>query len=146
MPVIYVATYLFQQMAISLMFSWWLAPLVSKEVKVEPSSLPPLLKLREDRCGEPVKLQQSSLVPQQRQNKHLAMFGCRAHDDHWPRWLREFITRSRLQHAREAVMGSFKQPRVFKPVDLEVIDQVYIAVWAQVEAREPVRDRKHEMS
>jgi hypothetical protein len=41
-------------------------------------------------------------------------------------------------------MGSFKQPRVFQPLDLEVIDLVYAAVWAQVEAREPFRDRKHD--
>jgi len=40
-------------------------------------------------------------------------------------------------------MGSFKQPgRVFGPMDLEVIDQVYKAVWAQVEALEPYRDRE----
>jgi hypothetical protein len=41
MRMLYVGTYLFQQMAISLMFSWWLAPLVSNEVRVQSS--PPLI-------------------------------------------------------------------------------------------------------
>ena len=35
-------------------------------------------------------------------------------------------------------MGSFK--RVFDPLDLEIIDRVYEAVWAYVEARQPHRD------
>jgi|SRR5680860_1284220 len=39
-------------------------------------------------------------------------------------------------------MGSFKQPRVFKPLDLEIFDRVYEAAWAQLEAREPFRDRE----
>jgi hypothetical protein len=30
---------------------------------------------------------------------------------------------------------------VFDPLDLEIIDRVYEAAWAQVEAREPSRDR-----
>ena len=38
-------------------------------------------------------------------------------------------------------MGSFQHPRVFHPLDLEIIDRVYEAAWAQVEAREPLRDR-----
>jgi hypothetical protein len=38
-------------------------------------------------------------------------------------------------------MGSFKRPRVFGPLDLEIIDRVYEAAWAQVEARDPFRDR-----
>jgi hypothetical protein len=37
-------------------------------------------------------------------------------------------------------MGSFKHPRVFDPLDLEIIDRVYEAAWAQVEARDPKRD------
>jgi hypothetical protein len=36
-------------------------------------------------------------------------------------------------------MGSFN--RVFDPLDLEIIDRVYEAVWAELEAREPFRDR-----
>jgi hypothetical protein len=39
-------------------------------------------------------------------------------------------------------MGSFSRPRVFDPLDLEIIDRVYEAAWAQLEAREPVRDRE----
>ena len=38
-------------------------------------------------------------------------------------------------------MRSFKRPRVFGPLDLEIIDRVYEAAWAQVEARDPFRDR-----
>src|SRR5262245_23686060 len=38
-------------------------------------------------------------------------------------------------------MGSFQQPRVFNSLDLEIIDCVYEAAWAQVEAREAFRDR-----
>lgn len=40
MPVVYIGMYLLQQMTIALMSSWWLAPLVSKEVKGQSS--PPL--------------------------------------------------------------------------------------------------------
>jgi hypothetical protein len=36
-------------------------------------------------------------------------------------------------------MDSFK--RTFDPLDLEIIDRVYEAAWAHVEAREPDRDR-----
>ena len=39
-------------------------------------------------------------------------------------------------------MGSFQHPRVFNSLDLEIIDRVYEAAWAQVEAREPFRDRQ----
>lgn len=38
-------------------------------------------------------------------------------------------------------MGPFKRPRVFLPLDLEIIDRVYEAAWAQIEARDPFRDR-----
>jgi hypothetical protein len=41
----------------------------------------------------------------------------------------------------EAAMGSFK-PEGFDPLDLEIIDRVYEAAWAQLEAREPFRDRE----
>jgi hypothetical protein len=41
-------------------------------------------------------------------------------------------------------MGSFKQARVFQPLDLEIIDHVYTAIWAQAEAREPFRDREND--
>jgi hypothetical protein len=34
-------------------------------------------------------------------------------------------------------MDSFKHPRAFDPLDLEIIDRVYEAAWAQVEARRP---------
>jgi len=39
-------------------------------------------------------------------------------------------------------MGSFKHPHAFDPLDLEIIDRVYEAAWAQVEARDPSRDRQ----
>ena len=31
-------------------------------------------------------------------------------------------------------MGSFRHPRVFDPLDLEIIDRVCEAAWAQLEA------------
>jgi hypothetical protein len=34
-----------------------------------------------------------------------------------------------------AEMGSFSHPRVFDPLDLEIIDRVCEAAWAQLEAR-----------
>jgi hypothetical protein len=37
-------------------------------------------------------------------------------------------------------MGSYRRPRVFDPLDLEIIDHVYEVAWAQLEAREPGRD------
>jgi len=39
-------------------------------------------------------------------------------------------------------MGSFNRPRAFHPLDLEIMDLVYEAAWAQLEAREPFRDRE----
>lgn len=41
-------------------------------------------------------------------------------------------------------MGSFRHPRVFDPLDLEIIDRVCEAAWAQLEAREPLRDREQD--
>ena len=41
-------------------------------------------------------------------------------------------------------MGSFKRPRVFHPLDLEIMDRVFEAAWAQIEAREPFRDRNED--
>jgi hypothetical protein len=41
-------------------------------------------------------------------------------------------------------MGSFKRPRAFDPLDLEIMDCVYKAAWAQLEAREPFRDRERD--
>jgi hypothetical protein len=38
-------------------------------------------------------------------------------------------------------MGSYKHPRVFHPLDLEIMDRVYEAAWAELEARDPFRDR-----
>jgi hypothetical protein len=37
-------------------------------------------------------------------------------------------------------MGSFRRPHAFDPLDLEIIDQVYEATWAQIEARYFRRD------
>jgi hypothetical protein len=39
-------------------------------------------------------------------------------------------------------MGSFKQPQVFLPLDLEIMDRVYEAAWAELEACDPFRDRE----
>jgi hypothetical protein len=39
-------------------------------------------------------------------------------------------------------MGTQNHPRVFDPLDLEVIDRVYRAAWARIEALEPLRDRE----
>jgi len=41
-------------------------------------------------------------------------------------------------------MGSFKNSGVFHPLDLEVIDCVYEAAWAKIEALEPFRDRQED--
>jgi hypothetical protein len=38
-------------------------------------------------------------------------------------------------------MGSFKHPRVFRALDLEILDRVYEVALAHLEAREPFRDR-----
>jgi hypothetical protein len=37
-------------------------------------------------------------------------------------------------------MGSLRRPRVFDPLDLEIIDRVYEAAWARVEANNFTRD------
>jgi hypothetical protein len=41
-------------------------------------------------------------------------------------------------------MGSYKHPQVFGPLDLEIIERVYDAAWAELEAREPFRDRERD--
>ena len=41
-------------------------------------------------------------------------------------------------------MGSFGHPRIFDPLDLEIIDRVCEAAWAQLEARDPFRDREQD--
>src|SRR5262245_12769087 len=41
-------------------------------------------------------------------------------------------------------MGSFKHLRAFNPLDLEIIDRVYEAAWAQVEASNQTRDTANE--
>ena len=37
-------------------------------------------------------------------------------------------------------MGSYKRPRVFDPLDVEIIDLFYEAALAQIAAREPLSD------
>jgi hypothetical protein len=37
-------------------------------------------------------------------------------------------------------MGFYKRPHAFTPLDLETIDLVYQAAWAQIIARDPFRD------
>jgi hypothetical protein len=39
-------------------------------------------------------------------------------------------------------MGPYDRPRVFDPLDLEIIDRVYETAWARIEALEPIRDRE----
>jgi hypothetical protein len=39
---------------------------------------------------------------------------------------------------------SSKYPRAFDPLDLEIIDRVYEAAWAQIEACEPRRDTEQD--
>ena len=39
-------------------------------------------------------------------------------------------------------MRFLKRRGVFDPLDLEIIDRVYETAWAQLEAREPLRDRE----
>jgi hypothetical protein len=41
-------------------------------------------------------------------------------------------------------MGSYQPPRVFDPLDLEIIDRVYETAWARLEAQEPFRDRERD--
>jgi hypothetical protein len=41
-------------------------------------------------------------------------------------------------------MGPFKRPCVFLPLDLEIIGLVHEAVWAQIEARDPFRNRNED--
>jgi hypothetical protein len=41
-------------------------------------------------------------------------------------------------------MGSLKPSRVFDPLDLEIMDCVYEAAWARVEALEPLRDTERD--
>ena len=41
-------------------------------------------------------------------------------------------------------MGSFQHPRAFHPLDLEIMDHVYEAAWAQLEARDPFRNQQHD--
>lgn len=41
-------------------------------------------------------------------------------------------------------MDSYNHPQVFGPLDLEIIDRVYDAAWAWLEAREPFRDRERD--
>ena len=41
-------------------------------------------------------------------------------------------------------MDSFRHPHSLQPLELEIIDYVYEAAWAQLEARDPFRDRDHD--
>jgi hypothetical protein len=42
-------------------------------------------------------------------------------------------------------MGSYKRPRVFDPLDLEIIDLVYEAALTQIAARDPLSDPTKEL-
>ena len=48
------------------------------------------------------------------------------------------IAETGLSVTVEVVMGAYKS--VFDPLDLEIIDRVYEAAWAQLQAREPSRN------
>jgi hypothetical protein len=37
-------------------------------------------------------------------------------------------------------MGSFKEPRLFDPFDLDILDRAYEAAWAKMVSRDPDRD------
>jgi hypothetical protein len=37
-------------------------------------------------------------------------------------------------------MGSFKHPRIYDPLDLEILDHIYEVAWARFEATAPRRD------
>jgi len=37
-------------------------------------------------------------------------------------------------------MGSYNHTRAFHPLDLEIMDRVYEAAWAALQARDPFRD------
>jgi hypothetical protein len=47
---------------------------------------------------------------------------------------------SRLQGTREASMGFSNHSQTYDPLDLEILDRVYEAAWARIEATEPRRD------
>jgi hypothetical protein len=37
-------------------------------------------------------------------------------------------------------MGSYKHPRIFLPLDLQIVDMVYEAAWAHIVNNDPFRD------
>jgi hypothetical protein len=37
-------------------------------------------------------------------------------------------------------MDSFKEPRVFDPFDLDILERAYEAAWAEIVSRDPDRD------
>ena len=43
-----------------------------------------------------------------------------------------------------SILLRYLHPRVFDPLDLAIIDRVYDAAWAQLEAREPFRDKERD--
>jgi hypothetical protein len=57
----------------------------------------------------------------------------------------EVLESAFFSELREVIMGSFKHPRAFDPLDLEIIDRVYEAAWAKLEACEPFRDRERDL-
>lgn len=42
------------------------------------------------------------------------------------------------------ILLRYLHPRVFDPLDLAIIDRVYDTAWAQLEAREPFRDKERD--
>jgi hypothetical protein len=41
-------------------------------------------------------------------------------------------------------MGSYKHPRIFLPLDLQIVDMVYDAAWAHIVNNDPFRDTTHD--
>jgi hypothetical protein len=41
-------------------------------------------------------------------------------------------------------MGSYKHPRVFLPLDLQIVEMVYDAAWTQIVNNDPFRDTTYD--
>ena len=65
-----------------------------------------------------------------------------AHDSNRPARWQKASRRPPVINDVRSKMGSFRHPRVFDPLDLEISDRVCEAAWAQLEAREPFRGWK----
>jgi hypothetical protein len=41
-------------------------------------------------------------------------------------------------------MGSYKHPRIFLPLDLQIVEMVYDAAWTHIVSNDPFRDTTHD--